>query len=247
MPAPNPAALEPAQAPAAETAPRPAASGQGCVPRAAMRSCSASGAAAGSPVPPYSRQVARENWYFPRYWPLGGDRGRVAAGLALGDPGQRALGAPLAAAARGGSRVGRGRRGRAARPRWRASPGRRCRRRRGPGCAGSCARRGAWSGRTTPSARDAERALQRGDGRARAAHGARARAAALRERAAGGEGQRGGGDERAGRRRRSRLRAWRASSRRARERRLDSSHGTWFDRSSLGTSVQPPGSWGLRG
>src|SRR5687767_4742882 len=34
-----------------------------------MRSCTASGAAAGSPVPPYSRHVARENWYFPRYWP----------------------------------------------------------------------------------------------------------------------------------------------------------------------------------
>jgi len=48
-------------------------------------------------------------------------------------------------------------------------------------------------------------------------------------------------------RRRSRLRAWRASLRRARDRRLDSSHGTWFDRSSLGTSVLPPGSWGLRG
>src|SRR4051812_18412253 len=34
-----------------------------------MRSCTASGAAAGSPVPPYSRHVARENWYFPRYRP----------------------------------------------------------------------------------------------------------------------------------------------------------------------------------
>ena len=44
---------------------------------AAMRSCSASGAAAGSPDPPYSAQVCRENWYFPRYWPLG----ETAAGL----------------------------------------------------------------------------------------------------------------------------------------------------------------------
>ena len=42
-----------------------------------MRSCSASGAAAGSPVPPYSRQVERENWYFPRYWP----DAETAAGL----------------------------------------------------------------------------------------------------------------------------------------------------------------------
>ena len=49
------------------------------------------------------------------------------------------------------------------------------------------------------------------------------------------------------RRRRSRRRALRASARRARERRLDSSHGTWFDRSSLGTAVKPPGSWRLRG
>ena len=56
--------------------------GQGVVPRAAssaaaMRSCSASGAAAGSPLPPNSRHVARENWYFPRYWP----DGETAAGL----------------------------------------------------------------------------------------------------------------------------------------------------------------------
>src|SRR4051794_32930529 len=42
-----------------------------------MRSCSASGAAAGSPAPPYARQVARENWYLPRYRPLG----ETAAGL----------------------------------------------------------------------------------------------------------------------------------------------------------------------
>src|SRR5215218_446657 len=42
------------------------------------------------------------------------------------------------------------------------------------------------------------------------------------------------------RRRRSRLRALRASARRARERRLDSSHGTWFDRSVLGTAVKTP-------
>src|SRR5829696_3900071 len=48
-------------------------------------------------------------------------------------------------------------------------------------------------------------------------------------------------------RRRSRLRAWRASLRRARDRRLDSSHGTWFDRSSLGTSELPlvPGAYGV--
>src|ERR687897_2023665 len=41
-------------------------------------------------------------------------------------------------------------------------------------------------------------------------------------------------------RRRSRLRAWRASLRRARDRRLDSSHGTWFDRSSFGTFGTTP-------
>src|SRR3954452_7559901 len=34
-----------------------------------MRSCSAPEAAAGSPVPPIARQVARLNWYLPRYWP----------------------------------------------------------------------------------------------------------------------------------------------------------------------------------
>src|SRR4051794_27569054 len=49
------------------------------------------------------------------------------------------------------------------------------------------------------------------------------------------------------RRRRSRPRSLRAAARRARERRLDSSHGKWFDRSALGTAVKPPGSWGLRG
>src|SRR5215218_2128208 len=53
----------------------PPQTGQGCVPRAAssfdaMLSWTDSGAAAGSPVPPYSLQVSRENWYFPRYWPL---------------------------------------------------------------------------------------------------------------------------------------------------------------------------------
>src|SRR4051794_27419075 len=36
-----------------------------------MRSCSASGAAAGSPLPPIAAHVARLNWYLPRYWPLG--------------------------------------------------------------------------------------------------------------------------------------------------------------------------------
>ena len=36
-----------------------------------MRSCSASEAAAGSPVPPTRRHVVRENWYLPRYWPVG--------------------------------------------------------------------------------------------------------------------------------------------------------------------------------
>src|SRR4051794_6433395 len=50
--------------------------GHGAVPSrassaAAMRSCSASGAAAGSPVPPIARHVARENWYLPRYRPPG--------------------------------------------------------------------------------------------------------------------------------------------------------------------------------
>src|SRR3954452_10797508 len=30
-----------------------------------------SSAAAGSPVPPRDSQVACENWYLPRYWPLG--------------------------------------------------------------------------------------------------------------------------------------------------------------------------------
>ena len=57
---------------------------------AAIASWTDSGGLAGSPVPPSSRQVARENWYLPRYWPRGRDRGRVAAGLALGDPGERA-------------------------------------------------------------------------------------------------------------------------------------------------------------
>src|SRR5829696_9346559 len=47
-------------------------------------------------------------------------------------------------------------------------------------------------------------------------------------------------------RRRSRLRAWRASLRRSRDRRLDSSHGTWFDRSSLGTATPwVPGAYGV--
>ncbi len=36
-----------------------------------MRSCSASEAAAGSPDPPSSAHVVRENWYLPRYWPDG--------------------------------------------------------------------------------------------------------------------------------------------------------------------------------
>ena len=36
---------------------------------AAIASWTDSGAAAGSPVPPMSRQVARENWYLPRYRP----------------------------------------------------------------------------------------------------------------------------------------------------------------------------------
>src|SRR4051812_14165742 len=50
------------------------------------------------------------------------------------------------------------------------------------------------------------------------------------------------------RRRRSRPRSLRASARRARERRLDASHGTWFDRSVLGTTaINPlvPGPTGL--
>src|SRR5215213_4196213 len=49
------------------------------------------------------------------------------------------------------------------------------------------------------------------------------------------------------RRRRPRLRVLRASARRARERRLDSSHGTWFDGSALGTAVNPlvPGAYGV--
>src|SRR3954471_1824416 len=49
--------------------------GHGALPRcaysfAAMRSCSASDAAAGSPLPPRSAHVSRENWYLPRYVPL---------------------------------------------------------------------------------------------------------------------------------------------------------------------------------
>src|SRR4051812_18821984 len=35
-----------------------------------MRSCSASGAAAGAPGPPGWGHVARLNWYLPRYMPL---------------------------------------------------------------------------------------------------------------------------------------------------------------------------------
>ena len=51
----------------------------------ASRSCSASEASTGSPSPPMFCQVARLNWYLPRYWPARRDRARVAAGLALGD------------------------------------------------------------------------------------------------------------------------------------------------------------------
>src|SRR3954453_1046996 len=49
------------------------------------------------------------------------------------------------------------------------------------------------------------------------------------------------------RRRRLGDRALRASARRARERRLDSSHGTWFDGSRLGTAWNPlvPGAYGV--
>ena len=74
-----------------------------------MRSCSASGAAAGSPVPPYSRQVARENWYFPRYWPdaetaVGSPEDShwaILASVALGAP----LGAPEAGRVAGPERA----------------------------------------------------------------------------------------------------------------------------------------------
>ena len=38
---------------------------------AASRSCSATGAAAGSPLPPIAAQVAGSNWYLPRYRPSG--------------------------------------------------------------------------------------------------------------------------------------------------------------------------------
>src|SRR3954470_19917084 len=44
-----------------------------------MASWTASGALAGSPEPPSPRQVARENWYFPRYWP----EAETAVGLPL--------------------------------------------------------------------------------------------------------------------------------------------------------------------
>src|SRR5919112_514620 len=49
------------------------------------------------------------------------------------------------------------------------------------------------------------------------------------------------------RRRRERERSLRASARRARERRLDSSHGTWFDGSTFGTTWNPlvPGAYGV--
>src|SRR5690349_6518413 len=48
-------------------------------------------------------------------------------------------------------------------------------------------------------------------------------------------------------RRRARERVLRASARRARERRLDSSHGTWLDGSTLGTAWNPlvPGAYGV--
>ena len=133
-----------------------------------MRSCSASGAAAGSPEPPSDCQVPRSNWYLPRYWPLADTACGVAARLALGDPlegGRDAAGgrpswrpgpspgrsrAPRAPVGRR-RRALRGRPGAAARarPRPRRRPagrrrrGRRCRPRRGGrgvACASSSTR-----------------------------------------------------------------------------------------------------------
>ena len=95
----------------ASRTPLAAQAGQGDVPRwayslAAIASCSASGAAAGSPLPPRSPPGRAGELVLAAVAAVDGDRGRVAAGLALGD-------AARARRAAGAGRLGRrGRRGR---------------------------------------------------------------------------------------------------------------------------------------
>ena len=156
---------------------------------AAIASWTDSAALAGSPLPPSSRQVARENWYLPRYRPLRRDRGRVAAGLAARDPRERGRGA--AAGSRAEVFVGAD-----GRDAERAE-----RRRAGDAVHGQAvgaleAAHGTPGDRAEGAVgRHAERALEGDDG---AAAGARLERAAARARGGHGAARAVGGDGRAG-------------------------------------------------
>ena len=216
---------------------------------AAIASWTDSAAFAGSPLPPSARQVARENWYLPRYRPLERDRGRVAAGLAAGDPRERGRGAAAGRVPRSWS----GARGRDAerasvagpampstvRPweRWKRRTARRVTGPKAPSAGTPSAR---WSATTVPPAAPDLSVLPPVPA---ARHGA--------ARAVRGDGR--AGDQGHGREQGGRPAAagplspglWAASARRRREARSDASQGLGIAGSNR--AQLPPGSWRLRG